>query len=250
VTRIAFVSDMHGNMVALQAALADLSAREPFDTVVGGGDYCLSGAYPAECVARARALGWACVRGNTDEWVVAAATDGRIPVSAHPAAQAHDVTTRAADAWVAARLPEDAVIWLSELPHSWRTAGPSGQTLMFVHATPWNVHDAVRRHSSDADKLRMLDAAGTDALVYGHVHDAYLQRFGARTLVCAGSVGAPMDGDTRGAYLIAEDAGTGWAFEHVRVPYDLAGYIATLESCGQPGADGFARKLRAASFGA
>jgi predicted phosphodiesterase len=249
-TRIAFVSDMHGNLVALEAALKELERRGPFDAVLGGGDYCLSGAYPAECVARVRESGWIGLRGNTDEWIVDAATGGRVPVRDCPPEFAHNETQRAADAWCAARLADDAVAWLAELPLDWRTTGPSGQTLTCLHATPWNTHVVVRRTFDDADKLRLLDGADTDVLIYGHVHDAYTQRFGERTLACAGSVGAPMDGDTRGVLLIAEDDGAGWRLEHVRVPYDQDGYIATLLACGQPGVDAFARKLRAASFDA
>ena len=247
-TRIACVSDAHGNLLALEAAVAELEHRGPFDAVVGGGDYCLSGAYPAECVARVRELNWACVRGNTDEWVVEAATAGRIAAHDYPPEMAHSPAQRLADAWVGARLPADAVAWLAELPLSWRTTGPSGQTLMFVHATPWNTHTVVRQTAADAAKLGMLAAAGVDVLVYGHIHDAYSQRFGERRLACAGSIGAPMDGDTRGVFLIAADVGAGWQLEHVRVAYDLAGYAATLEASGQPGAASFAGMLRAASF--
>lgn len=247
-TRIAVVSDVHGNLVALEAALAELEWRGPFDAIVGGGDYALAGAYPAECVARVRELGWACLRGNTDEWIVDAATGGRIPARGYSADQAHNAQQREADAWVAERLDPEAVDWLAELPLDWRVSGPSGQTLAVVHATPWNTHDIVRRDSADAAKERMLDAAGTNVLIYCHVHDAYVQAFGARTLACAGSVGAPMDGDIRGAFVIAEDDGAGWRLQHVRVSYDLDGYIAGLLASGQPGAEPFARMLRAASF--
>lgn len=245
---VAFVSDIHGNLVALDATLAELQRRGPFHATVGGGDYALGGAYPAECVARVRELGWACVRGNTDEWIVEAATDGRIRARDYPPEMARTAAQRAGDAWTAARLSPAQIAWLAELPLDWRLTGPSGKTLAYVHATPWNTHEVVRRADSDAQKVRLLDDAGADTLVYGHIHDGYIQQFGERTLACAGSVGLPVDGDTRGACLVATDAGDGWRLETVRVPYDQERYIAALLDSGMPGAENSARMLRAASF--
>lgn len=246
--RVAFVSDIHGNLAALDATLGELRRRGPFHTTVGGGDYALGGAYPAECVARLRELGWDCVRGNTDEWIVEAATDGRIPARGYPPEMARTPAQREGDAWTAARLSPGQIEWLAELPLDWRLTGPSGKTLAYVHATPWNTHDVVRRGNSDEDKLRLLDDSGADTLVYGHIHDGYIQQFGARTLACAGSIGLPVDGDTRGAFVIATDAGDGWQVEPVRVPYDQEAYIAALLGSGMPGAENAARMLRAASF--
>src|SRR5437763_17121125 len=64
--RIAIVSDIHGNLTALEAVIADLETREP-DLTLQGGDLALMGAQPAEVVDRVRELGWPGVVGNTDE---------------------------------------------------------------------------------------------------------------------------------------------------------------------------------------
>src|SRR5947207_14587102 len=64
--RIAIVSDVHGNLRAFEAVLADLRKVAP-DLVVQGGDLAYGGAHPAEIVDKIRALGWPGVRGNTDE---------------------------------------------------------------------------------------------------------------------------------------------------------------------------------------
>jgi 3',5'-cyclic AMP phosphodiesterase CpdA len=64
--RIALVSDVHGNLTALEAVIADIDRRGP-DAVVHGGDLVLMGPEPAQVVDRVRELGWPGVVGNTDE---------------------------------------------------------------------------------------------------------------------------------------------------------------------------------------
>ena len=65
-TRVALLSDIHGNLVALEAVLADIALRGPFDQIIVAGDLVWSGPWPAEVVDRIRALGGPVIQGNTD----------------------------------------------------------------------------------------------------------------------------------------------------------------------------------------
>src|SRR5215211_7069610 len=114
--RIAFVSDIHGNWPALEAVLAELERRGPFEVIVGGGDFVFGGAFPAETLAAVREQGWPCIRGNTDEWVVEAATGGSVPAQGYEPEQEHTATQRQIDAWAADRLEDDAIAFLEGLP--------------------------------------------------------------------------------------------------------------------------------------
>ncbi|CAN5701553.1 metallophosphoesterase family protein [soil metagenome] len=245
--RLAFASDMHGNLPAFEAVLAELERQGPFDAIIGGGDYAFNGLYPAECIQRIRPLGWECVRGNTDEWIVQAATQGRIPVQNCPPEQEHGPEMVERDKWAAERLAEDLVAYLAELPLAWNILGPSGQSLKFVHATPWSTHPAVRADSGEPEKREMLDQADVDVLLYGHIHHAYIQPIEGRTLACIGAVGLPFDGDPRPCFAIATDVGDGWSIEYVRVTYDNEAYARDLEASDMPGADGVAGIVRTAS---
>ena len=245
--RLAFASDMHGNLAAFEAVLAEIERRGPFDTVIGGGDFAFNGLYPAECVRRIRPLGWTCVRGNTDEWVVQAATEGRIPVQNCPPEQAHGPELIERDKWAAARLMPDLVAYLAEMPLAWSILGPSGQSLKFVHATPWSAHPAVRADASEHEKREMLDRGEVDVLLYGHIHHAYIQTIDGRTLACIGAVGLPFDGDPRPCFAIATDEGDGWSIEHVRVNYDNEAYARELEASDMPGVAGVAGIVRTGS---
>ncbi len=76
--RIAMISDVHGNLHAFDAVLADVDKSGPFDEVIYGGDLVFNGAFPSECVDRLRAREYRAVRGNTDEFVVEMARERRL----------------------------------------------------------------------------------------------------------------------------------------------------------------------------
>src|SRR5690554_4699941 len=135
-TRIAFVSDVHGNLPALEAVLTELERHEPFDRVVGGGDYVAGGVFPQECLDRRRALEWDFVRGNADEWIVDTATAGRIPARGAGSEIRPGEAERETMTWCVERLTEESIDFLADLPIDWTIDGPSGQKLVYVHATP------------------------------------------------------------------------------------------------------------------
>ncbi|HLT20538.1 MAG TPA: metallophosphoesterase family protein [Thermomicrobiales bacterium] len=244
--RVAFVSDIHGNLPAFEAVLTKLDELGPFDAVVSGGDLATGGAFPSECVARTRSLPWAHLRGNGDEILVWIATDGRVPLRDFPEDADPEMWRGPGSLWAAGRLAVEDVEFLAGLPLDWKCLGPSGQSLKFVHATPWSTHPIVWEDASEAEKRELVERGGTDALVYGHIHYPYVQEIGGKLLACAGSVGAPFDGDPRACFAIAADEGDGWSIEHVRVDYDLDAYARAILESGMPNPEQAIEELRAA----
>lgn len=248
-SRVAFVSDMHGNLPAFEAVLGELERRGPFDAIVGGGDFAQGGLYPSECLARLRQPGWSCVRGNTDEWVLEAATGGRTLAHEVPPAMAdRSAELRAVDRFAADRLSSDDVDFLASLPLLWTGEGVSGRKLAFAHATPWSSHPPVMPDAPDDALTQLLTAAHADALLYGHIHRAYLRVVTGKQVACIGAVGIPADGDPRPCFAIAEDSCAGWTVTHVRVDYDRAAYLAALETSDFPNAAGQAAMIRSAGM--
>lgn len=245
--RIAIVSDVHGNLPALEVVLAELDRRGPFAARVGGGDYCFGGAYPQRCVEQFRQHGFACVRGNTDEWIVESATAGMRPAKGYAPAEAHGTAQLMVDDWAARLLSQDAARFLADLPLDWRMTGPSGQRLVFVHATPSTTHRSVMPDADDATFSRMLEEAEADVLLYGHIHRAFTRRVGEQLVGCVGSVGVPLDGDERPCFAIVTDDGSGWQVEHVRLSYDRDRYLSDLARSGMPNASLFIDMIRRAS---
>lgn len=242
--KVAIISDIHGNLPAFEAVLEEVDRRGPFDALIGGGDFAFGGCYPAACLALVQERGLQCVRGNTDEWLVELATEGRVPAKGFQESDRHTGATAEIDAWEVARLDQAAIDFLAGLPLKWETVGPSGKRFAFVHATPWSAHATIEAHPGDEQAIALLDAAGVDTLVYGHIHYAYQQQVGERTLACAGAVGLPLDGVPKPCFLVATDAGTGWNLEHVRVDYDREAYAQALLGSGMPNAAAFAGRVR------
>ncbi len=246
VTRVAFVSDIHGNLPALQVVLDELERQAPFDRVVGGGDYASGGLFPHECLHRVRDAGWDFVRGNADEWLVEIATEGKIPAQGWVPAVVPDEKTLEVLRWNAERIDPDTVSFLAGLPIEWSMRGPSGEKLVFVHATPSSTHLGYAPDAPEEIFLPMFDQTGADVLLHGHIHHAYLRRIGDRTLGCVGSVGLPFDRDARACFLIATDGGDGWQLEHRRIAYDREAYLAAVMESSMPQKDHYVARIRTA----
>jgi predicted phosphodiesterase len=226
--RVALLSDVHGNAAALDAVLADIRARGPFDRVLNGGDSAFGGPRPREAVARLMEAGYPAVIGNTDE-MVAASPDGAVGKVA---------------AWARTRLAPEQVEWLRGLPRWQRVAPAGGPPLVLVHATPWSTTDNIEVEAPEATVSRAFEQAGSRALVYGHIHIAYIREAAGGLIVNTGSVGIPTDGDPRAAWAILTLERGAWRAEIVRTEYDREAVARDLLASDHPDAEAFARRIR------
>lgn len=245
--RIAVISDTHGNLLALDAVLADLDSNGPLDEIIMAGDFAFGGPFPAECIERVREQGMRAVRGNTDEFIVEVATDGSRPAQIVESGQRHGPQQIEIDRWAGERLTGDQIDYLAALPLQITIPAPEGGSLAIVHATPWSTHPPVGAGAPEADARQMLDEGGGQALGYGHIHVQYQRRVDGRLLVAVGSVGLPFDGDRRAAYAVFTSTESGWDVEFRRVSYDVEAAIEQVLRSGVPNAAGFAATLRSAS---
>ncbi len=120
--RIAVVSDIHGNLTAFEAVLADIRQASP-DLVLHGGDLADAGSSPIEIIDRIRALGWQGVMGNTDEMLVRpdSLEDFARQSSAPPVLWS---AIREMASATRSKLGDERLAWLRELPMTFSTAGP------------------------------------------------------------------------------------------------------------------------------
>jgi predicted phosphodiesterase len=209
--RLAVVSDVHGNLPALEAVVADLRLTGP-DLVLHAGDAAVLGPRPAEVVDRLRELAWPSLCGNTDQMLwrpEARAEQERRAPKLRPWL---DVLFGLLGPWAAERLGEERLAWLRSLPEELR-AGDA----RVVHASPGDLWRAPMPGAADAELAATYGGRGSAVAVYGHVHRAFVRRLPGLTVANCGSVGLPWDGDPRAAYLLM-DGGRPWVR---RVPYDL-----------------------------
>jgi predicted phosphodiesterase len=232
--RIAVVSDIHGNLTAFEAVLADLRVTAP-DLIFHGGDLADAGSSPVEIVDRILDLGWPGVIGNTDEMLARAETlEDFASKSAAPAALWSVIREMAAA--TRAALGEERVAWLGTLPRK-QTEG----TMALVHASPESAWKAPAPEASDAELEAVYSPLGAKVAVYGHIHRPYVRSVSNMTVVNTGSVSLSYDGDRRAAYLLLDDS----APTIRRVEYDVDTEIKALAGRGLPHSQWIAKTLLA-----
>lgn len=247
--RVAVISDPHGNLRALDAVLADLDATGGFDEVIMAGDFASGGPLPAECVERIRERGYRAVRGNTDEFIVEAGTEGAIPAQPRDPDQRHSGDLLANDRWTAARMSHAQIEYLAQLPLTLYVSGDDVPVLTICHATPWNAHDTVMPTDPEARVRKVLDDAGGQAVAFGHIHIQGERRLDGKVLIAVGSMGLPFDEDTRAAYTVLTGDAAGWTPEFRRVAYDLDAAMRDVMTSDPPGSESYLRKLRTGTAG-
>lgn len=227
---LAVLYDIHGNLPALEAVLADAHAQGTGRWLLGG-DYAAFGAWPAQTVARLDELQDATwIRGNWDRWQI---DPGSMPDN--------DVVQGAARA-VLAELDERTVARLGALPPTVST-----DETLFCHASP---SSDMRSFAADdgQDDAELLTGVAEPRVVFGHTHLQFKRTSagaGGIELVNPGSVGLPLDGDTRAAYALVNPQGE---VELRRVQYDHGHAAAALRERGEPWADAIAQRLERARF--
>ncbi|HET7482149.1 MAG TPA: metallophosphoesterase family protein [Actinomycetota bacterium] len=224
--RIAIVSDIHGNLLALDAVMSDLEKQSP-DEIWCGGDLAWAGPWGSECIARVREAGWTTVRGNTDVWITG---DPQTIDDPDRRAVFEDIAR-----WHA--ISEDDARWLLSLP-----IGHSGTgSILLVHGTPESPFRAPQPEAPAAEFSPYESHAGL--VVYAHVHKAFVRRLADQTIVCnTGSVGLPMDGPTA-SYLLIDQNGPDLLLQHRRIEFDRRGAEAQARHLGGPAADEFRQLL-------
>ena len=244
--RIALLSDIHGNLPALDAVLSDMQPRGPFDQVIVAGDLAWSGPWPAEVVDRVCAVATAVIQGNTDAFFA------RQPEETPPLGKDED-RFAAQFAWMLDRLGSERVAYLAGLPFDHRIVPAPGHELRVVHANPVDLLRPITPHltPADLDEL-LLGATGQEpvwrALAFGHVHVPHIHHWRERLLVDVASAGLPMDRDPRACYAILTWDGQIWQAEHHRVFYPVPVVAHEMRSCGMPRGKHFAERLAAASY--
>lgn len=200
--RDAVLFDIHGNIDALDAVLADAAAAG-CDGLVLGGDVAYMGPAPDECVDRVRAFPGrvVAIRGNTDRMI----------------ASGDDAIAE----WAAGRLGDERVAWLGGL--QLERVLPEHDALL-VHAVPGDDERRIDPDTPDAIADALVGDSGHATLLCGHVHIQYARRVGTVEVVNPGSVGFPFDGDQAAAWAIVDDG----TVELRRTGYDVERALARL----------------------
>ncbi|HUY60341.1 MAG TPA: metallophosphoesterase family protein [Candidatus Dormibacteraeota bacterium] len=217
--RVCVLSDVHGNVYALDAVLRDL-AQQGCDALVVAGDLAAHGPTPVEAVDRLRELDALIIRGNTDRYL---AESGAEPAGRDPE-QADSLR------WTRERLGDERLRYLRDLPPSARL-----DDWVVVHASPGDDERGLWPDTAEGElKAHCRDGA----LLCGHTHQPFDRRVPGGRVVNVGSVGWPLDGDPRPSYAVLErgprSPGQDWQVSWRRVDYDRVRPVAELERLRVP----------------
>ena len=258
--RLAFFSDIHANLPALEAVFEDLERRAP-DMTFCLGDLVGYAPWPNEVAAAIRGRGVPTLAGNYDEGV------GNNSDDCGCAYKTEEDQARGAEsiAFTNQVVTEETRAYLRGLPRHLRLEFGTGERhiqILMVHGSPRKINEYLFEERPDRSFLRLMEQAGADVLLFGHTHIPFHKvlpyeadgtpRY--RHALNIGSVGKPKDGDPRACYVIlhlpdaepaaltAEAAALG--VEVVRVAYDVERAATAVEKSPLP--DAFAEMLRKA----
>jgi protein phosphatase len=240
VDRIAIISDIHGNIPALDAVEQDIRARG-ITKVMCLGDLVGKGPHSEVAVDRIRQLCEVVVQGNWDDFI----------------GKKNDPVLL----WHQKRLGPSRLRYLSELPYSYDFM-MSGKLIRLFHASAESLYHRVQPWDPLEKRNALFSAviAGgnpqetrqPDVVGYGDIHNAYVQHLGGRLLFNAGSVGNPLD-MAQASYAILEgtlnsEQPRAFSLQLLRIPYDIELAIREAEHEGMPDLAPYIQELRTARY--
>ena len=238
---VALIADIHGNLTALDAVLAELE-QEGADQVVCLGDVA-TGQQPVETLERLEAYGCPVIMGNWDACLLGAqpSLDGKLGAELERVLLAHA-------SWAAEQLSPAHRRYVESFRRSVEVELGDGSTLLAFHGSPRSHGESIVATTSDEELERMLGRPKADVLAAAHTHFQLFRRFGESVIVNPGSVGLPFRRRQEGAMPIARWAEYGLvsyeegrlAVELRRTAYDVEGFLRALRASGLPHADWWA----------
>jgi predicted phosphodiesterase len=244
--KYALISDVHSNLPALEAVLADIDDREDVGTIYHLGDLVGYAPWPDETVALLRDRRVPGIAGNYDSTVT---TDYKHCGCKADSPRGEELSHLSYE-WTKSHVLPETKRALGELPfrmdlrpmggHKWRPQ------IILVHGTPTLNTLYWTEDRPDSFCTKMAKAAGAregDLIAFGHTHKPWHRKVEGIHFVNTGSVGKPKDGDWRAGYVLVEAAEEIESVEFVRVEYDLERATEGIVRSELP--DEFADQLRA-----
>ena len=226
--RIGILSDIHGNLPALEAVLADLPSRH-LDALYCLGDLVGYGAFPNEVVERIQVLKIETVMGNYDDGV----GFERAECGCAYRDPEEEARGQRSLEWTKARTTASHKEFLRGLVPSIRFEADQTRVLL-VHGSPRRMNEYLFEDRPVSSFQRLAASSEADLIVFGHTHRPYVKQVDGVWFVNAGSIGKPKDGDWRACYLILSP-GAEHPAEFVRLEYDVQQAANAIRATELPG---------------
>jgi putative phosphoesterase len=226
---VAVLTDIHGNLPALQAALARIDELG-IERIFCGGDLVGYGPHPNEVCALIAEREIPTIYGNYDYAIARGEEDcGCAYVTPHDRALGQRSVK-----WTLAHTSMDSKDFMRGLPFD-RHFSVAGADVHLVHGSPRKVNEYLFEDKPPRLYERLAAAERGPVLVFGHTHKPWVDEFGGVLFVNCGSVGKPKDGDPRGAFAVLTAATESVDVRIERVAYDAGAVAAEVRRSGLPG---------------
>lgn len=235
---ITVFGDIHGNLPALEAVLADMDERE-LDNRYCLGDLVGYGVFPNQVTELIQARGYPTLMGNYDQGVGNNSDDCGCAYT-RPEDEA---LGKRSIAWTNAHTTNENKAFLRILEKQ-IPLQVDDLRVVLVHGSPRRINEYLFEDRPDRSVERLLDMVDADVLVCGHTHIPYHRVLpSGRQVVNAGSVGKPKDGDPRACYVELSTGESGLEVAFRRVQYDVERIARAIEQSDMPSE--YAQMLRA-----
>jgi putative phosphoesterase len=227
--KVAFISDIHGNAVALEAVLLDVATKE-VDQVYVLGDLVYRGPEPKRSLELIRSLHTKVIKGNADEWVVRGVREGEVPD------KVLEMMNRERK-WIVNQLDTSDLDYLQNLPTELTTTIEDFKVVGF-HATPESLFEVILPDATDDTiKTSLMHRTDAQVYIYAHIHRPYIRYLNGKVIMNTGSVGLPFDGMAKASYGLIEVENGNLRTSIERVNYDTEKVMELYKEGDYPNAD-------------
>ena len=226
--RLAVITDVHGNVPALHAALARAEVLG-VDEIYCGGDLVGYGPQPNEICRMIEERAIPTIYGNYD---YAIARDLDDCGCFYPTPRDREIG-QSSVAWTLAHTDERSKRFMRELPFDLRFE-LAGTRVRLVHGSPRKVNEYLLEERAASTFERIAQMADCDVLLFGHTHKPWIKEYGGVLFVNCGSVGKPKDSDPRGSFALLEERDGHVRASIERVAYDVESVAAEVRRVGLP----------------
>ncbi len=225
-TKVALVGDVHANLPALQAVLADAKQRD-VTAIWNIGDFVGYGAFPEEVVQTLRREGAVSIVGNYDLKVL------KVPRKMEEWAARKDPQKLLAFRWAHDHLSEQSREYLAGLPLEIRM-NIEGRRVLLTHGSPESNEEHLTPDTPSRRLGELAKIARADIVVCGHSHEPFARKVGGVWFINTGSVGRSDDGNPKACYAVLNVSPRFVRVKHYRLEYDIDAAVDAICRDGLP----------------
>ncbi|HEU0294341.1 MAG TPA: metallophosphoesterase family protein [Anaerolineales bacterium] len=223
-TKLAILSDIHGNLPALEAVMEDMKVFD-VDQIVVAGDVVNFGPFSRQTAEIVIEQNWPVIRGNNEYFLV----DYKTP---RAPAEWNDPLQFAPIAWLSRQFDQQLKRKIACWPDSLNLRFEDAPPVLVFHGTPNDPWDSIYWTLTDEEIEKLLSTVEAEFVICGHTHLPLDRQSGRWHIFNPGSVGVPLDGVFSASYMILEGNAAGWKPTFRRVPFDYEAIFQEFEASG------------------